>query len=50
MTKLAWTVLGLGILGWLIWFAVMDSVQRDISFERWLKERLTITGGFTYDD
>ncbi len=50
MTKFAWTVLGFGILGWLIWFAAMDSVQRDISFERWLKERLTITGGFTYDD
>lgn len=49
MTKLGWIVLGLGLFGWLLWLAAMDAVQRDISFDKWLKERIDFSGTLDYD-
>lgn len=49
MTKLGWIVLGMGLFGWLAWFAAMDAVRRDVSFDRWLKERLTFDKGVGHE-
>jgi hypothetical protein len=41
----AWFVLGIALFGWILWLAAMDAVQRNVSFEEWLKERLNFARG-----
>jgi hypothetical protein len=45
MKAAGWWVLGLGLFGWLVWLAAIDAVQRDVSLDKWLKERLTFKVG-----
>jgi hypothetical protein len=45
MTKFGWIVLAAGLFGWLLWLAAMDAVQRNVTFDEWLKERLNFVRG-----
>jgi hypothetical protein len=45
MKAAGWWVLGLALFGWLVWLAAMDAVQRNVTFDEWLKERLNFVRG-----